>query len=121
MNKQEWLRCLSRKTIADYFSDKVESVEIEYTETYVCFAGRSVKSYKLMKSRSSDADFYIECPNWECTVGVIDLRSEVDELYREKREYCKGEKKCKGKVAPDHPNQRCDTTISYEIRITYSK
>lgn len=114
-------RYMCGKTVEMYFAGKVESIDIKIKTTYKSFAGIREESWNLKRRKDEVADFYIDCPNLECTESYFDLRDEVNNLCRNKGEIAKGEKACKGKVAPDHPNQRCDTTISYEIRITYSK
>lgn len=114
-------RYMCGKTVDTYFAGKVESIEIKIKTTYKSFTGIREESWNLKRRKDEVADFYTDCPNHECTEGYIDFRDEVNNLYRSMGEITKGEKVCKGKVAPDHPNQRCDTTIEYEIKITYSK
>lgn len=121
MKHQILSRLMSGKNINEYFGGKIEKVVIEYTTTYRSFAGVQQSTNKLTKMPDSEADFYVYCDNQECTVGYVDLRQEVDRMVREGEAARHGEKRCEGKAAPDHPNQRCDTTVSYEIRITYSE
>lgn len=114
-------RYMSGMSIADYYKGKVKQISIKYNTTFIWFAGIKEESHSFTKNKTDAADFYIDCPNLECTESYFDLRDEVNSLYRSKGETTKGEKVCKGKVAPDHPNQRCETTMTYEIEITYSK
>ena len=109
------------KSIEDYFSGKVKSVEVKGRTVYRSFAGNNEQSFAFKRSGRDIADFYIECPNIECTEMFFDLRQETDSLFRERAEATQGEIACKGKVASDHPNQRCDTTLYYEIKIIYSE
>lgn len=110
----------SMQTIKMYFGGKVEKIEIRYKETYRSFAGVENNNYTLVKDKSDLANFYIECPNPECTSGYIDLRGEVASAVREWKDTIRGEKKCSGKTAPDHPNQCCDVKVEYEILILYA-
>lgn len=110
----------SMQTIKMYFGGKVEKIEIRYKEIYKSFAGVETNNYTLVKDKSDLANFYIECPNPECTSGYIDLRGEVASAVREWKDTIRGEKKCSGKTAPDHPNQCCDVKVEYEILILYA-
>lgn len=110
----------SCQTLKMYFEGKVEKIEIRYKETYRSFAGVQTKDYTLIKDKSDKANFYIECPNPECTSGYIDLRGEVISAIREWKDTVSGEKKCSGRTAPDHPNQCCDVKVEYEISILYA-
>lgn len=114
-------RYMCGKAIDTYFAGTVESIEFKLKTIHKSFAGVREETCGFTRKKTDVADFYIDCPNHECTEGYVDFRDEVNSLYRSKGEIAKGEKACKGKVAPDHPNQRCDTTMEYEIEITYSK
>lgn len=111
----------SYQTLKMYFQGKVEKVEIRCKETYRSFAGVQTNNYTLVIDESDKADFYLECPNPECTSGYIDLRGEVISAVREWKDTSSGEKKCSGKTAPDHPNQCCDVKVEYEILIQYAE
>lgn len=109
------------KSIDAYFAGEIESIGISLKFIYRSFAGIKEDAYSFTRKKNEVADFYFDCPNPECTESYFDLRSEIGDLYARKGDVLKGEKVCKGKAAPDHPNQRCDTTMEYEIEITYSK
>lgn len=103
-----------------YFQGKVERIEVEYKIRYRSFAGVINKEGAFTKNKEDVANFYIECPNPECTSGYIDLRTEVLNAVEEWETMASGVTTCCGKTAPDHPNQKCDVQIEYSIQIQYS-
>lgn len=103
-----------------YFQGKVERIEVEYKIRYRSFAGVVNKEGAFVKNKEDVANFYIECPNPECTSGYIDLRTEVLNAVEEWETMASGVTTCCGKTAPDHPNQKCDVQIEYSIQIQYS-
>lgn len=114
-------RYMCGKTIEVYFSGKVERVELKIKTTYRSFAGEAEEMYEFRRNKRDFADFYIECPNLECTEGYIDLRDEVNTLFKSREEFLQGEKCCNGKAAPDHLNQRCGAAVFFEIKIIYAE
>lgn len=121
MKHQILSRLMSGKNIKEYFKGKIEKVVIEYTTTYSSFAGVLQSTNKLTKMSDSEADFFIICPNPECTVEYIDLRPAVDLLSARNEVSCTGETRCSGKTAPDHPNQDCDVKVEYTISLQYAQ
>lgn len=111
----------SHQNLKLYFQGKVESILVEYKILYRSFAGVVNKEGAFRKNKEDVANFYIECPNPECTSGYIDLRTEVLNAVEEWETMVSGVTTCCGKTAPDHPNQKCDVQIEYSIQIQYSQ
>ena len=49
----------------------------------------------------------------------FDLQDEIYSMHRDHLTEKSGEMRCDGQEAPDHPEQRCDGTIKYRIKIIY--
>lgn len=111
----------SHQNLKMYFQGKVDRIEVEYKILYRSFAGAVNKEGSFTKNKEDVANFYIECPNPECTSGYIDLRTEVLNAVEEWETMVSGVTTCCGKTAPDHPNQKCDVQIEYSIQIQYSQ
>lgn len=111
----------SHQNLKMYFQGKVDRIEVEYKILYRSFAGVVNKEGSFTKNKEDVANFYIECPNPECTSGYIDLRTEVLNAVEEWETMVSGVTTCCGKTAPDHPNQKCDVQIEYSIQIQYSQ
>ena len=114
-------RYLSGMQIEDYYKGKVESIVIRLHETYKSFAGVKKSTYGFKRTKRDAADFFISCPNPECTEGYIDLRHKVDEIIFNKQTSGSGVTTCCGKTAPDHPNQSCDVRVEYSIEVQYTQ
>lgn len=115
--EEAMLRQMSQKSIRDRFNGKIESVTIEYELTHLSYIEQGV----LRRQKTDAADFFIKCINHECTKRYFNLGDKVASMYSKEETIFEGDEKCSSQTAPDHPNQRCDTTMEYEIEITYSK
>lgn len=114
-------RYMSGMSIADYYKGKVEQISIKYNTTFVSFAGKSEKEGCLTIKKIEAADFYLPCPNEECTEGYIDLRHIVSNVVSKNLTAYSGETTCCGKTASDHPNQKCDVRVEYWIEVQYTQ
>ena len=112
---------MSGKTVRDYFDGWVESITIKVHTSFASIAGTKEQDYGFKKTKGDVADFYISCPNKECTQSFIDLRNIVGAMVAKKETNLSGETTCCGRIAPDHPNQNCDARIEYSIHIQYTQ
>lgn len=114
-------RYMSGMSIADYYKGKVEQISIKHKTTFIWFAGKSEKEGCFTIKKTEAADFYLSCPNEECTEGYIDLRHIVNEVVSKGLTAYSGETTCCGKTAPDHPHQKCDVRVEYWIEVQYTQ
>lgn len=115
------IRYMSGTQIEDYYKGKVESIIIKLHVTYSSFAGTKESNYGFKRTKRDVADFFISCPNPECTEGYIDLRNHVDDAIRNQLTSAHGVTTCCGKTAPDHPNQNCESQVEYSIEVQYTQ
>ena len=100
---------MSNRSLAEYYNNKVEEITIKYKITLVWFHIKKIDEGVLCIKKAEAADFYLKCPNEECTEGYIDLRNHVDDAIRNQLTSAHGVTTCCGKTAPDHPNQNCES------------
>lgn len=106
----------------------VEKITVKYCQKYGCFSSspeppnHSVVLDKVMeKTPESNAQFWFECINHECTEVMYNMNKVVEDMLRHKESSRSGKIECKGKTAPDHPYQRCGAALYYEIEIVFKK
>ncbi len=124
METKEYMRVqkhMSGMTISEYYQDKVKQISIKHKTTFIWFAGKEEKEGQLTRKKAEAADFYLKCPNEECTEGYIDLRCDVDDVVRKQLTSAHGVTTCCGKTAPDHPHQSCDVRVEYWIEVQYTQ
>lgn len=114
-------RYMSGLTISEYYSNKIESITIKYKTTFIWFAGKEEEEGLLLRKKAEVADFYLKCPNEECTEGYIDMRVHVNDAIRKHLTSVCGVTTCCGKTAPDHPHQSCDVRVEYLIEVQYTQ
>ena len=100
---------------------QIEKIEINYLKEHNSFVGHNEKDGKWTLTPHSEMYFVIDCLNRECTSIGYDLSSVVGSAIRNHETELSGIMRCQGKEAPDHPEQSCDGSLSYTIRITYKK
>lgn len=98
---------------------QVKKIEIIYQREHNSFLGHNEEAGKWTISLQSEMYFLIECLNRECTSAGYDLSSVVSSAIRNHELEVSGTLRCDGKEAPDHPEQSCDGTLKYTIKITY--
>lgn len=100
---------------------RVEKIEISYLKEHNSFVGHNENEGKWTITPQSEAYFVINCLNRECTSIGFDLSGVVGSAIRSHETEVSDEMRCQGKEAPDHPEQSCDGSLKYTIRITYKK
>ena len=104
------------------FGDKypqVEKVEIHHSREHHSFVGSSKKEGIWTITPQSEYCFLLDCLNRECTSIGFDLKDAIVSAIRNHSEEVSGIMKCEGQEAPDHPEQSCDGTLKYTIKVFY--
>lgn len=118
--KQEQLRMLHRGLYVGEFFPQVEKIVIRYIREYHSFAGDAPSEEKSWTiTPQSELFFVIGCLNRECTSIGFNLQSVISSAIRAQKTEISGEMKCDGQEAPDHPEQSCDGSLKYTIKIQY--
>lgn len=104
--------------IEERFSN-IESIEIEYTIEHRSAFGIQKQEHRCVYKSQFEAFFIIPCINRECSSIGFDLGGEIFSMWRNQQTELSGEMECQGQEAPDHPEQRCGSTLQYTIRINY--
>lgn len=116
--EQACIRYMDTRTKEEVFPD-IEKIEIIYHLHHGSAFGNQERDWTWNVNMQSQIDFVIECLNRECTSIGFDLKNEIYDMYKERKTEKTGTKHCDGQEAPDHPEQRCDGTIKYMIKISY--
>ena len=98
---------------------EIEKIEISYRKGHNCIFGNIEKEGTLTFTPHSEDIFVIDCLNPECTSFGYDLKNEIRTMIHEHKTEIKGEQKCVGQEAHDHPEQNCGGSLKYAIRIFY--
>lgn len=98
---------------------QIEIIEINYLREHNSFVGHNEKDGKWTLTPQSEMYFVIDCLNRECTSIGYELSSVVGSAIRNHETEVSGTMRCQGNEAPDHPEQSCDGSLSYTIRIIY--
>ena len=118
--KQDQLRMLHRGLYVGEFFPQVEKIVIRYIREYHSFAGDAPSEEKTwVITPQSELFFVIGCLNRECTSIGFNLYSVISSAIHTHMTEISGEMKCVGQEAPDHPEQSCDGTLKYTIKIQY--
>ena len=104
--------------IEERFSN-IEKIEIDYIMEHCSAFGVQKKEHRCVYEPHNEAYFIIPCLNRECSSIGFDLSDEIFTMWRNRQNEMSGEKKCQGQEAPDHPEQRCGSSLRYSIRINY--
>lgn len=121
VNEYNWLRKLTNKTLKEAFEGKVVEVVLDYRLIYKSFAGEDIMSRREIITENMPANFFFECPNPECTEKYIYITDEVRDAISRHDTTFSCVTTCCGKTAPDHPNQRCDVRVEYEVTVRYTQ
>lgn len=98
----------------------VLSIKIEYKAVYTCAFGIYENKGSIEEKPTYTANFYIDCPNDDCTCGYFDLYPQVANAIAAKSDKVSGVLYCKGEEAKGHSNN-CDTKLEYTIAVEYRK
>ena len=100
---------------------QVEKIEINYLKEHNSFLGHNENGGKWTITPQCETYFIIDCLNRECTSIGYDLSSVISSAVRNRELEVSDIIRCKGQEAPDHPEQSCDGTLKYTIKITYKQ
>lgn len=115
---QSRVRYMDTRLVEELFPD-IEKIEVSYHLYHGSFVGpKDVDGSRVYKPQDM-AIFYIDCLNKECSSEGFNLKSEIYSLRRDHKTEISGEIKCGGQEAPDHPEQSCDGSLKYTIKIKY--
>ncbi len=118
--EQSRMRYMDTRRVEDVFPD-IESIVISYYLHHGSAFGKQDKEGTWNVNMQFQMTFVLECLNRECSSPGFDLKDEIYAMYREHQTEKSGTMRCKGQEAPDHPEQSCDGTLKYTIKITYKK
>ena len=117
--KQNQLRLLHTGRYVSDFYPQVEKIEIHHVREHRSFAGESHREGTWTITPQSELFFVLSCLNRECTSIGFNLQSEISSAIHAHKTEIYGEMKCEGQEAPDHPEQSCDGSLKYTIKIQY--
>lgn len=117
--KQNQLRLLHRGVPISDIYPQVEKIEIDYLKEHNSFLGHNEKEGKCTFTPQSEMYFVINCLNRECTSIGYGLSGVVGSTIRNHETEVSGRMRCQGSEAPDHPEQSCDGSLKYIIKIKY--
>ena len=117
--KQNQLSSLHRGIYVGDFYPEVEKIEIHHIREHHSFAGESHKEGTWTITPQDELFFVLSCLNRECTSIGFNLQSEIGTAIHAHKTEVSGEMKCGGQEAPDHPEQGCDGSLKYTIKIQY--
>ncbi len=115
---QRQVRYMDTRRIGDVFPD-MEKIEITYHLHHGSAFGNQDEEETWNVNLQSQMCFVFDCLNRECSSAGFDLRDEIYSMRRDRITEKSGEMHCNGQEAPDHPEQRCEGTINYTIKIIY--
>ena len=118
--EQSRMRYMDTRMVEDVFPD-IDSIVIAYHLHHGSAFGNQDKEGTWTVNMKSQMTFVLECLNRECTSSGFDLKNEIYTMQREHLTEKSGTMRCEGQEAPDHPEQSCDGTLKYTIKITYKQ
>ena len=116
--EQLLIRYMDTRRIEEVFPD-IASIVILYQLHHSSAFGSRNEERTWNVNLQSQMCFVIDCLNHECTSAGFDLKNEIYSMRRSHQTKLSGEMLCEGQVAPDHPEQSCDGTLKYTIKIQY--
>ena len=117
--KQNQMSLLHRGIYVGDFYPEVEKIEIHHIREHHSFAGESHREGTWTIISQSELFFVLGCLNRECTSIGFNLQSEISSAIHAHKTEISGEMKCGGQEASDHPEQSCDGSLKYTIKIQY--
>ena len=118
--EQMRIRYMDTRRVEEVFPD-IEKIELSYNLHHSSAFGSQDKEGAWIITPQSQMVFVIACLNRECSSGGFDLKNEIYSMRRERQTEKTGTMSCEGQEAPDHPEQSCNGSIKYEIKITYKR
>ena len=98
----------------------IERIEIAYVNHHQSCVDNTPPVNKVLHFTPQDLDiFVIECLNPECSSFGYDLKNDIYTMIREHKTEFTWEKNCEGQEAHDHPEQSCEGSLKYTIKIFY--
>ena len=122
-NKEQKLKTknalLSNKLISEVLPT-VKEIKIEYIAEHNSAFGKKVVENIIIRTPQSKDNFFIDCPNRECTSIGFDLKNEIRRIVSEHKVEGNGTLLCSGSEAPDHLYQSCDSILKYKVIVEYN-
>lgn len=122
-NKEQKLKTknalLSNKLISEVLPT-VKEIKIEYIAEHNSAFGKKVVENIIIRTSQSKDNYFIDCPNRECTSIGFDLKNEIRRVVSEHKVEEEGTLYCSGSEAPDHLYQSCGSTLKYKIIVEYN-
>lgn len=122
-NKEQKLKTknalLSNKLISEVLPT-VKKIKIEYIAEHNSAFGRNEVENSITRTPQSKDNYFIDCPNRECTSIGFDLKNEIRRIVSEHKVEEEGTLFCLGSEAPDHLYQSCGSTLKYKIIVEYN-
>lgn len=122
-NKEQKLKTknalLSNKLISEVLPS-VKEIKIEYIAEHNSAFGKKVVENIITRTPQSKDNYFIDCPNRECTSIGFDLKNEIRRIVSEHKVEEEGTLFCSGSEAPDHLYQSCGSTLKYKIIVEYN-
>ena len=119
--KQHLRSLLHNGILCEEFLPDIEKIEIHHYREHNSFAGSSQKEGVWTVTPRSEYYFVLDCLNRECTSIGFDLKGTIISAVRSHQDEVKGEMRCEGQEAPDHPEQSCDGKLKYTINVFYKR
>lgn len=122
-NKEQKLKTknalLSNKLISEVLPT-VKEIKIEYIAEHNSAFGKKVVENTIIRTPQSKDNYFIDCPNRECTSIGFDLKNEIRRIVSEHKVEEEGTLYCSVSEAPDHLYQSCGSTLKYKIIVEYN-
>lgn len=116
--EQMQARYMDSRKIADVFPD-IERIEISYKLHHDSAFGSQHRENTWTINPQDRMCFILECLNRECSSAGFDLKNEIYSMRRDHLTEKSGEMRCDGQEAPDHPEQSCECSLKYTIKVLY--
>lgn len=98
----------------------IERIEIAYVNHHQSTVDDTPPVEKVIHFTPQSLDiFEIECLNPECSSFGYDLKNDIYTIIREHKTEYTGERKCEGQESHDHPEQSCEGSLKYTIKVFY--
>ena len=100
---------------------EVDRIVIHYEREHSSFAGVSSDKRAKVVLPQDEFTIVLPCLNKECTSIGFDLRGIISSGIHNHKSVLTGEMVCSGQEAPDHPEQSCDGTLKYTVKLYYKE
>ena len=118
--KEHWNFLYSNARIIEKVFPTIERIEIAYVNRHQTIVDNQppIENVKIFTSQDLDI-FVIDCLNRDCSSFGYDLKKEIRTMISEHKTELTGKRNCEGQEAPKHPEQSCEGSLKYTIKIFY--